>query len=406
MITRVFAVKVEAEGVKGWALALVTILALLAASQIVIAVLNWLMTKLVVPDLLPRMDFSQGIPTELRTLVVIPTMLTTKEGITELTEALEVRFLANRDENVHFCLLSDFRDANMEDMPEDEPLLDLAQAGIADLNRKYGRQEIDTFFLFHRPRRWNAGERLWMGYERKRGKLEELNSFLRGRPSDHFLRIVGRTAILQGVRYVITLDTDTQLPRDSVWQFVGAMAHPLNQPVYDAARQRTIKGYGILQPRVAASLPSASHSHYARLWGGETGIDPYTRAVSDVYQDAFSEGSFIGKGIYDVDAFEQALHGRFPENRILSHDLIEGCYARSGLLSDIQLYENYPATYDRDVARRHRWIRGDWQIARWILPRAPGPDRTLKNPLSLLSRWKIVDNLRRSLVPSAVVFLL
>jgi cellobiose phosphorylase len=406
LITRIFALQAQAEGVRGWALALVTFWALLAASQFIITLLNWLMTKLVVPDLLPRMDFSQGIPTELRTLVVIPTMLTTKEGIAELTEALEVRFLANRDENVHFCLLSDFRDANKEDMPDDEPLLDLAHAGIADLNRKYGRQEIDTFFLFHRPRRWNAGERLWMGYERKRGKLEELNSFLRGRPGDHFLRIVGRAAILQSVRYVITLDTDTQLPRDSVWQFVGAMAHPLNQPVYDAARQRTINGYGILQPRVAASLSGANHSHYAMLWGGETGIDPYTRAVSDVYQDAFSEGSFIGKGIYDVDAFEQALRGRFPENRILSHDLIEGCYARSCLLSDIQLYENYPATYDADVARRHRWIRGDWQIARWILPRAPGPDRTLKNPLSLLSRWKIVDNLRRSLVPSAVVFLL
>ena len=334
-------------------------------------------------------------------------MLTTPESVAGLVEALEVRFLANRDDNVHFCLLSDFRDADQESMPEDGPLLDLAQTGIADLNDKYSRQGIDTFFLFHRARRWNAGEQLWMGYERKRGKLEELNSFLRGRPGDHFSHVVGNVSVLRGVRYVITLDTDTQLPRDSVRQFVGAMAHPLNRPVYDGAKRRVTEGYGILQPRVAVSLPGTNHSRYARLWGGEPGIDPYTRAVSDVYQDVFSEGSFVGKGIYDVDVFEQALGGRFPENRILSHDLIEGCYARSGLLSDVQLYEDYPATYDADVARRHRWIRGDWQIARWALPRSPGLEHGANtNPLSLLSRWKIADNLRRSLVPVSLVLLL
>jgi cyclic beta-1,2-glucan synthetase len=407
LITRIFAVKAHAQGARGATLALGTILALFVVTQFVVIVLNWLMTKLAVPDLLPRMDFSQGIPSDLRTLVVVPTMLTTPESVAGLVEALEVRFLANRDDNVHFCLLSDFRDAEQENMPEDGPLLDLAQAGIRDLNSKYGRQEIDIFFLLHRARRWNAGEQLWMGYERKRGKLEELNSFLCGRPGDHFSHVVGRTETLRGVRYVITLDTDTQLPRDSAWQFVGAMAHPLNRPVYNEAKQRVTEGYGILQPRVAVSLPGTNHSRYARLWGGEPGVDPYTRAVSDVYQDVFGEGSFIGKGIYDVAAFEQAMSGRFPENRILSHDLIEGCYAHSGLLSDVQLYEDYPATYDADVARRHRWIRGDWQIARWALPRAPGPERSARrNPLSLLSRWKIVDNLRRSLVPAALVLLL
>ncbi|HEV7674135.1 MAG TPA: glucoamylase family protein, partial [Candidatus Angelobacter sp.] len=337
----------------------------------------------------------------------VPTMLTSSQNVAELVEAMEVRFLANRDENVHFALLSDFRDAAQEDMPEDAQLLDLAQSGIADLNKKYSSQAADIFFLLHRPRRWNAGERLWMGHERKRGKLEELNSFLRGQPGDHFARVTGRTAILQGVRYVITLDTDTELQRDSVREFVGAMAHPLNHPNYSDAKQRVTEGYGILQPRVAVSLPGTNHSRYARLWGGEPGIDPYTHAVSDVYQDVFGEGSFIGKGIYDVDAFQQTMAGRFPENRILSHDLIEGCYVRSGLLSDVQLYEDYPPTYDADVARRHRWIRGDWQIARWILPHVPGPERNaLKNPLSLLSRWKIVDNLRRSLVPAVLVLLL
>jgi cyclic beta-1,2-glucan synthetase len=407
LITGIFTVKAHSSGVRGSVLALVTVLALLVASQFVVAVLNWLLTKLATPDLLPRMDLSQGIPSELRTLVVVPTMLTTAESVAELVEALEVRFLANRDDNVHFCLLSDFLDCSRENTPEDGPLLDLAEAGIVDLNSKYGREGSDTFFLFHRARRWNEGEQLWMGYERKRGKLEELNSFLRDLPGDHFARVVGNTAVLRGVRYVITLDTDTQLPRDSVGQFVGAMAHPLNRARFNDARQRVTEGYGILQPRVAVSLPGTNHSRYARLWGGEPGIDPYTRAVSDVYQDVFSEGSFIGKGIYEVDVFEQALSGRFPENRILSHDLIEGCYARSGLLSDVQLYEDYPATYDADVARRHRWIRGDWQIARWILPWVPGPKRrALRNPLSLLSRWKIVDNLRRSLVPAALVFLL
>src|ERR1700694_821433 len=383
LITRIFTVKAHANGVADPALALGAILATLVATQFVVTMLNWLMTKLALPDLLPRMDFSQGIPSELRTLVVVPTLLTTSESVAELVEALEVRCLANRDDNVHFCLLSDFRDADRENIPEDGPLLDLAQAGIVDLNRKYSRPGIDTFFLLHRARRWNTGEQLWMGYERKRGKLEALNSLLRGQPGDHFARVVGEIEVLRGVRYVITLDTDTQLPRDSVLQFVGAMAHPLNQPVYNGAEQRVIAGYGILQPRVAVSLPGANHSRYARLWAGEPGIDPYTRAVSDVYQDVFGEGSFVGKGIYDVDAFEQALGRRFPENRILSHDLIEGCYARSGLLSDVQIYEDYPATYHADVARRHRWIRGDWQIARWILPRVPGPEgRGLKNPLS------------------------
>ena len=206
---------------------------------------------------------------------------------------------------------------------------------------------------------------------------------------------------------MITLDTDTQLPRDSARQFVGAMAHPLNRAQYDEGKQRVVAGYGILQPRVAVSLPGTNRSRYARMYGSDPGIDPYTRAVSDVYQDIFLEGSFIGKGIYEVDAFERALGGRFPENRILSHDLIEGCYARAGLLSDVMVYEEYPSRYSADVSRRHRWIRGDWQLLRWLLPGVPGPDgQRQKNPLSLLSRWKLFDNLRRSLVPSALTLLL
>jgi cyclic beta-1,2-glucan synthetase len=406
-----FLAKAHASGVHGWILALTGILSLVCASQLAVALVNWLTTLLATPHLLPRMDFSEGIPPESRALAVIPTLLTSAQDIEDLVEALEVRFLANRDENLHFALLTDFRDAREETIPEDEPLLRLTQKRIEELNEKYRSAKGDTFFLFHRPRRWNPRERMWMGYERKRGKLTDLNSFLRGGAHGisgvRFSLVVGETAVLSNVKYVITLDTDTQLPRDSAWQFVGTMAHPLNRARYDEDKQRVCEGYGILQPRMAVSLPGTNRSRYARLCGSEPGIDPYTRAVSDVYQDLFYEGSFIGKGIYDVDAFERALNGRFPENRILSHDLLEGCYARAGLLSDVQLYEEYPSRYSADVSRRHRWIRGDWQLARWLLPRVPGPGASRqKNPLSGLSRWKIFDNLRRSLVPSALTLLL
>ncbi|MBK5281883.1 MAG: hypothetical protein JJE16_07340, partial [Nitrospiraceae bacterium] len=315
-----------AEDEEGWLLALVGLLSLICTSQLAVALVNWLATVLVTPHALPRMDFSKGIPPESRALVAVPTMLSSVENIEELTEALEVRFLANRDDRLHFGLLTDFRDAHEEILPEDEPLLRLAQKRIEELNGKYREATGDAFFLFHRPRRWNPGERIWMGHERKRGKLADLNALLRGGSRDCFSLIVGETAVLSTVKYVITLDTDTQLPRDVARQLVGAMAHPLNRARYDEHKQRVCEGYGILQPRVAVSLPGTNRSHYARLNGSEPGIDPYTRAVSDVYQDLFSEGSFIGKGIYEVDAFERALAGRCPENRILSHDLLEGCY--------------------------------------------------------------------------------
>jgi cyclic beta-1,2-glucan synthetase len=427
----------RAGGVRDGHLALLGLPLLLGASHLAVALANWLATLLATPHLLPRLDFSGGIPPELRALAVIPTMLTSAQNIEDLVEALEVRFLANQDEHLHFGLLTDFGDAPKETLPEDEPLLRLARTRIEELNEKYRGPQADTFFLFHRPRCWNPRERIWMGYERKRGKLGELNSLLRSGLSDpvvadnpvnpvgaavadnpvnpvgaavaedRFSVLVGNLTVLSNVKYVITLDTDTQLPRDSARQFVGAMAHPLNRPRYDDVRQRVVEGYGILQPRVAMSLPGANRSRYARLFGSEPGIDPYTRVVSDVYQDVFGEGSFIGKGIYDVDAFERALQGRFPENRILSHDLVEGCYARAGLLSDVLVYEEYPSRYSADVSRRHRWIRGDWQIARWLLPGVPGLDRNhRKNPLSGLSRWKIFDNLRRSLVPAALTLML
>ncbi|MEN6631297.1 MAG: glucoamylase family protein [Candidatus Polarisedimenticolia bacterium] len=405
----------RAGGAPEWALWPIGVLSLLAASRLAVALTNWLATLLATPRALPKMDFSAGIPPESRTLVVVPTILSGARNVGELAEALEVRFLANRDACLHFGLLTDLRDAGEESLPEDEPLVRLARTTIEELNEKYagdgGRTEGDIFFLFHRPRLWNPQERIWMGYERKRGKLAALNALLRGRgravAEGGFSLVVGDAAILSDVKYVVTLDTDTQLPRDAARQLVGAMAHPLNRPRYDEAKRRVVEGYGILQPRVAASLPGTNRSRYARLCGGEPGIDPYTRTVSDVYQDVFGEGSFIGKGIYDVDAFERALDGRFPENRILSHDLLEGCYARAGLLSDVEVYEEYPPRYCADVCRRRRWIRGDWQLAGWLLPRVPGGRRrSRRNPLSGLSLWKLFDNLRRSLVPAALTLVL
>ena len=410
----------RAEGVTVEVLVPLGLLLLLAASQLAVAMVNWLSTLLVTPHPLPRMDYTHGLPSNLRTLVVVPTLLTSAAAIEELVEALEVRFLANRDRFLHFGLLTDFVDASVETLPQDASLLELARKGIDDLNAKYAGTADTTgdggltspFYLFHRPRRWNPQERVWMGYERKRGKLGDLNALLRGSGADPFSSIVGATAGLSGVRYVITLDTDTQLPRDSARELVGVMAHPLNRARFaDAGKGKGSKlvteGYGILQPRASISLPGANRSWYARLHAGEIGIDPYTRTVSDVYQDVFAEGSFIGKGIYDVDAFERALAGQFPENRILSHDLLEGCYARSGLVSDVQLYEDFPSTYRADMNRRHRWIRGDWALVGWLLPRVPGPDRRrLRNPLSTLSLWKLFDNLRRSVVPAALTLLL
>jgi cellobiose phosphorylase len=396
----------HSEGLNRSLLWLVGLLSLLSVSQLAIALVDLFATRLATPHPLPRMDFSKGIPPESATLVVVPTLLSNAENVGHLMDTLEVRFLANQDENLRFGLLTDLPDASDEKCPEDEPMVWLARQNIESLNEKYGSNG-DVFFLFHRPRQWNPQEQLWMGYERKRGKLAELNLLLRGGSGSGFSLVVGNIDVLSKVKYVITLDTDTELPRDSAWQLVGAMAHPLNRPRYDPDRGRIVSGYGILQPRVAVSLPGANRSRYARMWGSDAGIDPYTRVVSDVYQDLFGEGSYIGKGIYDIDAFEQVLKDRFPNNLILSHDLIEGCYARSGLISDVQLYEAYPSSYSADVSRRRRWIRGDWQILRWLLPGVPGPNALFrKNPISALSRWKILDNLRRSLAPLALSILL
>jgi cellobiose phosphorylase len=398
--------KAYAGGLHGQQLWIICFLFLLCSSQLAVELVNWISTMLAKPQPLPRMDFSDGIPPEFSTLVVIPAMLINEQNIKELVESLEVRFLANRDRNLHFSLLTDFQDSDKETLKEDAPLVSLVVDEIKKLNEKYNNSNSGSFFLFHRPRQWNPRERLWMGYERKRGKLEELNSMLLSGSKIRFSQIIGKSEILSSIKYIITLDIDTQLPRDSAYPLVGAMAHPLNHVCYDEEKKSVSAGYTILQPRIAVSLPGTNRSHYARLYGSQSGIDPYTRTVSDVYQDVFGEGSYIGKGIYDVNVFVRALNGRFPENKILSHDLIEGCHTRAGLLSDVQLYEEYPSTYNTDVNRRHRWIRGDWQLIGWLLPFVSSQSGSLqRNPLSGLSRWKIFDNLRRSLIPLSLILM-
>ena len=434
-------------GMRWWTMAILALPALVATSYLGVALVNWVCTLLVQPRALPRLNFEKGIPADCRTVVVVPTMITSAANVAELLEGMEVRYLANRDRHLHFALLTDFKDATQQTMPGDEELLKLATDGVAALNEKYanpapnrfdggnGAQVYidgggdsrnlpssaepepgrfaardDIFFLFHRPRRWNPSEGVWMGVERKRGKLDDFNQFLRGLNAGGdekvFSAIVGRREVLCRAQYAITLDTDTQLPRDAAADLIGTIAHPLNRAVYDPKKGRIVRGYGILQPRVAVTLPSAGKSWFVRLFAGDAGIDPYTQAVSDVYQDVFGEGSFIGKGIYDVDAFLTSLGGRLPDNRILSHDLLEGSYARGGLVTDVLLYEDYPSSYAADVARRHRWVRGDWQIASWVLPWAPGPGgKAKRNPVSALSKWKIFDNLRRSLVPASLLLL-
>jgi cellobiose phosphorylase len=400
-------VRIHAAGLYGWILLPAAVILVLGASSLGVALTNWLATLLTHPRPLPRMDFSLEIPPESSTLVIIPTMLNDAQNVEDLIEALEIRFLTNREDNLHFGLLTDFCDAPKKNMPEDDELLRVAEKGIKELHEKYRGVKGGTFFLFHRPRLWNPEEGIWMGYERKRGKLAELNALLRGGAKDCFSKIVGATELLSNVKYIITLDTDTQLPRDAAEKFIGTMAHPLNRPHFDDSKKIINAGYSILQPRLTESLSGVRQTWYSRLWGGQTGIDPYTRMVSDIYQDVFGEGSFVGKGIYDVDAFEKAMHNRLPENRILSHDLIEGCHARSGFIADVELYEEYPAQYRVDVSRRYRWIRGDWQIAGWLRSKVPVlGGRYQKNALSILSQWKIFDNLRRSLVPTALTIML
>jgi cyclic beta-1,2-glucan synthetase len=384
-----------------WSILLVAgLIALVPASDIALTVINWDLTHFFPPRLLPRIDTTEGIPANASTFVVVPTILFTESQVQELVERLEIHFLANQDARIHFALLGDFPDAEFEEMPNDSVLLSVAQSGIDSLNRKHGE---DRFHLFHRRRLWNSGEKKWMGWERKRGKLEEFNRLLRGARDTSFIVRTADDALMQSICYVITLDTDTQLPRDVARKLIGAAEHPLNHPRFDDSTNRVIHGYGILQPRVSISLASASRSKFVQIFSGYTGIDPYTTAVSDVYQDFFGEGNFTGKGLYHVDAFQRALDNRVPENALLSHDLFESLFARAALTTDIEVLDEYPASYEAFVKRLHRWTRGDWQIIRWLFRRVPDANgHKVRNVLPSIAQWKIFDNLRRSLVAPAL----
>ena len=385
---------------------LLLLLALLPVSEIAVQIVNYVITRLMPPDFLPRMSFEQGIPENFRTLVVVPMMMLAPSSIAEELERLEIRFLANPDDNLRFALLSDFSDAPQQTMPEDAELLDIAARALDRMNAKYG---AGTFLLFHRDREWSASEDRWMGWERKRGKLEQMNAYLMGEPlptQPNFLRY-GDPARLKGIRFVITLDSDTQMPRGTARKMVETLAHPLNLPRLAPDGSRLDRGYTLLQPRVSTALPSATATLFSRLFTDTTGTDPYTNVVSDVYQDLVAEGSYHGKGIYDLTAFHTILKERFPERHLLSHDLIEGVHVRVAFVSDIELFDLFPRDYVSYSSRQHRWVRGDWQIADWILPRVPnGKGETVPNPLRMFSRWKVFDNLRRSLLPVAAILLL
>jgi cyclic beta-1,2-glucan synthetase len=385
---------------------LVALLLLIPASQVSLEVMNYLIMRLMPPRTLPKMDYRvSGIPDEYRTLVVVPVMLVDLETIHDEAEKLEIRYLANNEDNLLFGLFSDYVDATQVRCEADESLLQAAKSSIEALNQRYG---VNRFLLFHRERTWSASEQKFIGWERKRGKLEELNGLIDGTRPHEAGRLlhVGNPDQLAEVRFVITLDSDTQLPNGTARRLIETLSHPLNQVRLDD-EGRILAGYTIIQPRVSPSLPSMSGSPFSRLFSDPIGIDPYTNAVSDVNQDLAGEGSYHGKGIYDVRAFSRVLAGRFPDAWLLSHDLIEGAHVRVGFASDIELYDEFPQDYLSFIRRQHRWIRGDWQIADWILPRVPrarggrGP-----NSLSWFNRGKIFDNLRRSLLPVASLALL
>jgi hypothetical protein len=378
---------------------------LLPSSQSAVEVMNYLVTSLLSPRILPKLDFQNGIPQDCLTMVVVPTLLLDEKQVRRLANDLEVRYVGNMSANLHFALLTDLPDSASRPS-EDDPLVYLCGELIRGLNDKYRGNGAGTFAMFHRHRVYNPREGVWMGWERKRGKLLDFNRLILG-DYDSFPYKTGDLSSLPRVRYVLTLDSDTELPRGTAHQLIGALAHPLCQAIVDPERNIVVEGFGILQPRVGVSVQSAAQSRLASIYSGQTGFDIYTRSVSDVYQDLYGEGTFVGKGLYEVRTLHKVLGRRFPRNALLSHDLIEGAYARVGFVNDSQVIDDYPSHYRAYIRRKHRWLRGDWQIVEWLFPRVPDESgNRVPNPISFISRWKILDNLRRSLVEIAIfVFL-
>lgn len=389
-----------------FALSFALIVLFFPAMQIAVDLINSLVTSFFDPSPLPKLDFTKAIPAEYATLVAVPSLLLNEKQVRELVYELEVRYVANRDPNLHFALVTDLQDSVSKPRENDgDPLVELAVQLISDLNARYHSRKSGTFMLLHRHRTFNTRQGVWMGWERKRGKLLDLNKLLMG-TFDAFPIKTGGYESLQGVRYVITLDSDSQLPRGAAARLIGAIAHPLNQAIIDPKLRIVVEGYGILQPRIGVTVSSAIRSRFASIYSGSNGFDVYARAISDVYQDLFGEGSYTGKGIYEVKTLHAVLDRRFPRNALLSHDLIEGAYARAGLASDIELVDDYPSHYSAYSRRQHRWFRGDWQIGQWVFSRVPDEvGKWVRNPISDISRWKIFDNLRRSLVEPFLLLL-
>jgi cyclic beta-1,2-glucan synthetase len=385
----------------------VAALVLVPAVTISTGLVNWLLTHLLPPRVLPKLNFRDGIPVDCCTMVVIPALLTDSKEVESLLRQMELHFLGNKDPHLSFALLTDFADAPQKHMPEDEALISQATAGIKALNERYRWATTSPFYLFHRERIWNPNEGAWMGWERKRGKLAEFNRLLLSKGETSYTVQVGDVEVLPEIKYVITLDADTVLPSESAHHLIGTLAHPFNHPQFDLQTGEVVAGYTVLQPRTEIKPPSENQSVFTRVFAGDTGLDLYTLAVSDVYQDLFGEGIYVGKGIYEVASFERSLAGKVPENTLLSHDLFEGIQGRAGLVTDVALLEDYPATYLAYVRRLHRWARGDWQLLPWLLPRVfHTGEGMIQNTLSFIDRWKIMDNLRRSLLMPALLALL
>jgi cellobiose phosphorylase len=387
-----------------WQLALLGAVLLVPAGEWATRLWHWLLVNLVPPRRLLKLEFCQGVPPDARTMVVVPALLGSVREAEELIHRLEVHRLANPGENIHFALLTDLPDASVEELPEDAEIVAAAVRRIQDLNARYPASAGSSFYLLHRRRQWNACEGVWMGWERKRGKLVEFNALLCGDRNTSFALIEGDADILPSIRYAITLDADTELPRDAAVKLIGALAHPLNAPVISSDQRRVVRGHGLLQPRVSLSHASTQRSWFALLCGGKTGFDIYTCAVSDPYQELFQFGIYTGKGIYDVRVFDQLLRERIPDNTILSHDLLEGGFLRAGLLTDVELLDDYPASFLGSLARSHRWARGDLQLLPWLAPTA-GNRAGVRTPVSLplITRWQMIDNWRRILL-SPVLF--
>ncbi|WP_206155038.1 GH36-type glycosyl hydrolase domain-containing protein, partial [Clostridium muellerianum] len=380
-----------------WQYIIAGIAILIPCSEIVVSTFNWSINKLIEPRFVPKIEFRKGIPVEASTIVVIPTLLPSETRVKELISDMEVYYLANKEENIYFGILGDFKDSVQKEEKDDRSIVDTALKLIKALNDKYSKNGIDIFYFFNRYRQYNEKEGIWLGWERKRGKLMEFNELIKGSKNTSYDVVSGNVENLYNIKYVITLDADTQLPRDSAKRLIGSMYHILNKPYIDSNNKVVLRGHGLMQPRIGVGTLSANKTMFSKIFSGEVGIDMYTTAISDVYEDLFDEGIFTGKGIYDVDTFNNILSGEIPENSVLSHDLLEGSYIRAALVTDIELIDGYPAYYNSSCKRIHRWTRGDWQLLPWIFK---------KNHLNKLSRWKVFDNLRRSLLAPSIMILI